>query len=379
LVWPDFGLPELLGFRDARRHLVYQQRNTMSAIVRAVDVGFGNTKYVVGSEGGRVDCAHFPSLTFYSHSDRASDALGGKRKTVSVSVDGLFYEVGPDVELAADRFRARTLHDKYTETPEYRALVAGALHFMKTEVVDLLVVGLPVAQFLAKRSALERSMTGTFDVGRKRKVVVKRALVVAQPQGALMSFAADNGQLAEVKDSRNLVIDVGARTFDWLVTRGVRVVPRMSHSVTRGVSDILRLIAQEVGLKLREDYQDLEAIDRALRSGKSLRIYQKAHDLKQYDNLVQKVADEAVSTMLQHLDNTHAFENVVLVGGGAFLFKKAVRGHFEKLSIHEGTDPIHANVRGFQLIGEQWARERPELFAANGSTAQPAGAARESV
>lgn len=131
-------------------------RNPMSIIVRAIDVGFGNTKYVTSSTNGKVECAHFPSLAFYCHNDQATESMGGKRRTVQVPVDGLFYEVGPDVELAADRFRSWQLHDGYTETAEYRAFTAAALHFMKIDTVDLLVVGLPVAQFLAKRSALER-------------------------------------------------------------------------------------------------------------------------------------------------------------------------------------------------------------------------------
>ncbi len=161
----------------------------MSIVIRAIDVGFGHTKYVTASTDGRVDCAHFPSLAFFGHTDESTDSMGGKRRTVQVPVDGLFYEVGPDVELAADRFRSRQLHDGYTQTPEYRAFTIGALRYMKVDTVDLLVVGLPVAQFLAKRAALQKAMTGTFDVDRKRRIVVKKALVVPQPQGALFWYA----------------------------------------------------------------------------------------------------------------------------------------------------------------------------------------------
>ena len=32
------------------------------------------------------------------------ESMGGRRRTVQVPVDGLLYEVGPDVEFAADRF-----------------------------------------------------------------------------------------------------------------------------------------------------------------------------------------------------------------------------------------------------------------------------------
>lgn len=163
----------------------------MDITIRAIDLGFGNTKYVSASREGQSEYAHFRSLAFFSASEKSHDGLGGRRRTVCVPVDKLFYEVGPDVELAADRFRSRALHDDYIHSSEYRALTAGALAYMKLETIDLLVVGLPVAQYLDKRAALEKLMTGRFAIGRGRHVTVLKTLVVAQPQGALFDFAAD--------------------------------------------------------------------------------------------------------------------------------------------------------------------------------------------
>jgi hypothetical protein len=51
-----------------------------------------------------------------------------RRKTKTfIPIGALFYEVGPEVTLAADTFRAKQLHDEYTESPEYMALLRGAL------------------------------------------------------------------------------------------------------------------------------------------------------------------------------------------------------------------------------------------------------------
>jgi plasmid segregation protein ParM len=346
----------------------------MTTIVRAIDVGFGLTKFVTGSSNGRVECSHFPSLAFYAMSARSSDAIGGKRKTVCVPVDGLHFEVGPEVELAADRYRARQLHDGYTETAEYRALMAGALHYMRLDVIDLLVIGLPVAQFLARRAALEKAMTGSFSVGRKARVHVKRVLVVAQPQGALFDYGLQQVQRSAAAPGRSLVIDVGRRTFDWLVTRGMKVESNMSHSVARGVSDILMAIAAKVSAEIGEEFLALDTIDSALRNGKSLRIYQEDHDLKKFEPLVQHIAEQAVSALVSRMDATFDVEDVVLVGGGAYLFKRAVKRRFPKHRIHEVHDPLHANVRGFQLLGEQYVRERPDLFVDDAGMSTPAAA-----
>lgn len=334
----------------------------MVPIIRAIDVGFGNTKYVTASTPGKIECAHFPSITYFMYGDAGQDAMGTKRRTVAPFVDGLYYEVGPDVELASDRFRGRNLHDGFTETPEYRALLAGALHYMKVDHVDLLVLGLPVAQYVAKKAVLEKMSGETIDVGKKRKVRVGRVIAVAQPQGALFAYATQLGAPSSVAQGRSLVIDVGSRTFDWLVTNGMKVVTKMSDSVTRGVSDILIGIAREIGRELKEDYRNLEAIDLALRGGKKLRAYQREYDLKRYDTIVQKIADQAVVAMVQSMDGKDQIENIVLVGGGAQLFRKAVKKHFSRHEIHEVTDPIYANVRGFQLLGELYAKEKPDLF-----------------
>ncbi|MEO8248229.1 MAG: PRTRC system protein D [Burkholderiales bacterium] len=346
----------------------------MPLTIRAVDVGFGNTKFVTSSASGKIETSHFRSLAFFSASEKAADTLGGKRRTVSVPVDSVFYEVGPEVELAAHRYRSRPLHDGYTETAEYRALLAGALHYMKADVVDLLVVGLPVAQYLSKRAAVEKATTRSFDVGKGRRVSVRRVLVVAQPQGALFEYAQSADDARVVQGARNLVIDVGSRTFDWLVTSGLKVVGRMSNSVARGVSDILIEIADRIGNEIGEEFTDLEAVDEALRTTHKLRIYQKEHDLRRYEGVIKAVTDQAVDALMQRMDSTYNVENIVLVGGGAYLFKKAIKRRFPRHKIVEVAQPLYANVRGFQLMGEQYAVEHPELFCAGAPATEPSRA-----
>lgn len=102
---------------------------------------------------------------------------------MAVPIDGLFYEVGLKVNLVAESFRATQMHDRYTETPEYAALLRGALGMMKLGTIDLLVVGLPVTALAAKKAALEKAMTGKHEVGGGRTVTVRKALAIAQPQG----------------------------------------------------------------------------------------------------------------------------------------------------------------------------------------------------
>lgn len=326
----------------------------MDLIVRAVDVGSGNTKFVSAVCGTEIRCGCFPSVAYPSSGDSPSWDTH-RRKTVCVPVGPLFYEVGPDVGLAADSFRAKQLHDDYTESPEYMALLRCALGMMKVPHIDLLVVGLPVALFALKKATLEKAMVGSHAVGAGKSVVVHKALAVAQPQGALVHYAAEHQKLTEIGNEQSLVIDPGSRTFDWLVTRGTRLVQKQSHSINRGMSDVLRLLASEISRDIGTPYRDYDAIDLALRAGKSLVIYQKPYDLKRHLPLAESVAQQAVSTMRQWIETPESLHNIILVGGGAFLFRKAVKAAFPKHRIQELKEPLFANVRGFQLAGQNYA------------------------
>ena len=327
----------------------------MELIVRAVDVGSGNTKFVTGVVGNEIRCASFPSVAYPSSGETPHWPASERRKTVCIPVGPLFYEVGPDVGLAADTFRAKQLHDEYTESPEYMALLRGALSMMKVSHIDLLIVGLPVALFSLKKSALEKTMAGEHQIGGGKTVTVAKAMAVAQPQGALVHNAAEHKKMATIGTEQSLVIDPGSRTFDWLVTRGMRLVQKQSHSINRGMSDVLRLLAAEISKDVGSPYRDYDAIDLALRSGKSPVIFQKPYDMGRHLPLAESVAQQAVSTMRQWFETPESLQNIILVGGGAFLFKKAVKAAFPKHRIHEVKEPMFANVRGFQLAGQNYA------------------------
>jgi plasmid segregation protein ParM len=338
----------------------------MEFIVRAVDVGFGNTKYVSSVVNGEIRCASFPSVAYPSKRDLSAVPLAERRKTVALPINGLFYEVGPDVGLAADTFRATQMHDNYIETPEYMALLRGALHYMKATSIDVLVVGLPVALFQAKRAPLEKLMTGTHEIGSGKFVTVRKALCVAQPQGALAYYVSLHQKVATIDREHSLIIDPGSRTFDWLVAKGLRLMQKKSHSINRGMFDILQAIAAEISDDIGTSYRDFDAIDLALRTGKNPYIYQKQYDMTPLVPIAHTIAKQAVSSMMQWIEDPYSIQNIILVGGGAFLFKKAVKELFPKHKIHEIKEPMFANVRGFQLAGEDYAKAN-RLVAAGGA------------
>ncbi|MDE2299668.1 MAG: PRTRC system protein D [Burkholderiales bacterium] len=331
----------------------------MELIVRAVDVGYGHTKVVTGIAGNKfsdIRCASFPSRAYPSPRDPSKSLGADGRKTFAIPINGLFYEVGPDVMLAADAFRAAQIHGDYIDTPQYLALARGALRMMKVDAIDLLVVGLPVAHFAAKKAALEKLMTGRHDVGGGKTVMVRQALAMAQPNGALVDYAAQHDKVEAMENEHSLVIDPGSRTFDWLVARGMKLSHKRSHSIDRGVSNILQLIADDVSEEIGVPYTNLENIDLALRTGKGLTVYQRTYNIERMKPMVEIIAQEAVAAMIGRIGASYNVQHVILVGGGAFLFKKAVKAAFSTHQILGVKEPMFANVRGYQIAGTGYAQ-----------------------
>lgn len=333
----------------------------MRPVVRAVDVGFGHTKFVTGVAGTEIRCASFPSICYPAARDSSKVAAIEGRATFCIPIGGLFYEVGPDVALAGEAFRPSQMHDRYTETPEYLALLRGALRMMNVPEIHLLVVGLPVALLVARKAKLERAMMGTHDVGGGRRVLVHKAMAIAQPQGALLFFSSVAGKMDRIASEQSLVVDPGYRTFDWVVARGVRFVQKRSHSVPRGVADVLQVLASEITQDIGVHYRDVDAIDAALRAGRGPMIYQRPYDLDRMRPMIEKIAGQAVSSMLHWIGDATGFHNIVMAGGGVHRFKGAVKAAFPRQRVLVLKDAMFANVRGYQIAGMNYLASRGDI------------------
>lgn len=332
-------------------------------VVRAVDVGRENVKYTARiGVGGTIRCAMFPSMAVpseeYGHEKPRTGWEVPEGDTIRIPVGDLVYTVGPDVRLCGGSFDANVLqHDGYCETPEYMALTLGALHYMQVERIDLLVVGLPVAtmKFPEMVQALEKRLKGVHKRAAGRTVHVGRVQTVAQPSGALMYYGVKSGRRDTLREQKSLVIDVGSRTFDWVVTQGFRQIVLRSHSIPRGMFDVVRTIAEAISRNLNVEYRDYEAIDQCLRNGMPLTIFQKAYPLDRHLALARKIATQAVSEMLQRIGQATDIQNIILVGGGAFFFYFAIAAAFPNHEVVRLKNSVFANVYGFQIAGMQAA------------------------
>lgn len=322
----------------------------MEPIVRAVDVGYKNTKVAVSVAEG-IQCKVFPSVAPVAADCELSAAFGRKRNTAIVEADGIAYEVGPDARLAEKVMPAHNLDDRFALSSEYLALVRGALHLMHVDAIDLLVVGLPVSIFALRKAELARRLLGEHPTPGGRVVVVREVKVLSQPHGALINYALADGRIRAMRNQRNLIIDCGARTFDWLVTEGLKTIDQRSHATNRGIYDALHILAAEVGKHFNMQYQDYERLDRALRSRTQPRVFGKEYDLTPHLPAAKKIAQEAVTELRRYVQDGSDIDNVILSGGAAFFFRDAIRSAFPHHDLQETDDGLYANVRGFARFG----------------------------
>lgn len=340
--------------------------NDNSPVVRAIDVGYGNTKYssLIGSND--IQCGVFPSLAPQASGgpDLAS-GLMQKRNTVVVDVAGVKYEVGKDSRLAQDASHGRILDPDYSMTDAHMALIKGALYYMGQPRIDLLVLGLPVNTFEKYNQKLAARVIGKHKIPARGKdgemqeseVEITNCRVIPQPVGAFFDHSLRSGTYERMRSQTNLLIDIGYYTLDWIVADGVKMINARSGAHNGGMSAILRTMADAIGSEIGEQISDLSLLEDAIRTGSNPYFYGKEFDITEHKKLGKAKAEQFVSVLLNKVGTSMDISNIILAGGGADFFHDVLSDKFPKHEIITTRDPVFANVRGFQRAGQQFASQ----------------------
>jgi plasmid segregation protein ParM len=339
----------------------------MSEIIRAVDVGYGNVKFVASRTQSNISVKMFPALAPRAvESDLAGDFVR-RRETKRVVVNGQGYEVGPDAKLAQRGAEVgRLLREDYCLSDQYRALVYGALlstsHFKD---IDVLVLGLPVNTYRNFKDKLAPAFTGSFDLDGQKNCTIKRCLVVPQPLGGYYDFAIRNKLLRAMSEGSTLVVDPGYCTLDWLVAEGA--VPNDARSGARAhgsMGEVMRVvaeqIAQDAGCSISE-LGSMERLDAALRDGNPIKVFGKRLTVRShadYLKIAMQRAEDSLQEMLDSVGPAGDIDNILLVGGGSHVYEELLKRRFPKHQVTTLPDSVYANVRGFQLLGEMWVAKQ---------------------
>ncbi len=350
-------------------------------VVRAIDVGFGLVKHSVATSDG-LAYRSFPAMAIPADTSAVRSLSTRRRDTFDVPVQGAIYEVGRDVGLAqAGGSFGRDVTDEFYRGKVYEAVTKGALRYMAEAgdtAIDLLVLGLPVNQFndATRRDHLRRTYEGDLDVGGGKRIAVGRVVVQAQPMGGYAALedtfdelnqeiAATNGALKPLASADALdelavlMVDPGEHTLDWLLIQAGTINPSASNAASdAGRHRVLRAVqaalSEDVGRPLGVSVE--AHINEALRQKKPVKLSGVAYDLDKYEPRIMSVVEDAVNRMIDGLrDATEIVDLIVLVGGHPERYRDVLKRRFPAIPALVVPDPVSANVRGFQMIGEAMA------------------------
>ena len=339
--------------------------------VRAIDVGYFNVKFTHGRkklpDGSTVIATDmFPALAPVVSADSLALAEGHKRPAGTVvRIDGVHFFVGKDVETFARGIEPREVNEDYCTTDKYLALLRGGLHAMAahegvqpggTLVIEHLVVGLPLNTYAKHKPRLIQITMGEHSLsepgGLSRKVIVQDVLVLTQPQGAL--YDAGYSRQGDL-DGLTLVLDVGGGTFDFLLGSAKKCIYARSGAYPKAMLACAHAVLEEINPAWKDNLGVIEKVDRAIREQhREVILDGRAFAMASYMPKVHAVLDEAVGKMMSVVGSLADVDCVLCTGGGGKVLHDYLLAKWPERApiIQLNTEPVFANVRGFQIRGE---------------------------
>lgn len=304
-------------------------------IVRAIDVGYGNNKFILshihGDDGRDTPVNSFPSIVVPEARNRSFKSIFGEGDAQSVIIPSgtVNYVVGPAALDATNGTLGRNLQANFSTTEEYLALVRGALYNMAVPKIDMLIVGLPMNTFHAHKDGLRNRLICAHAIPNPRQklnphadkatvVEVVDVRVLPQPVGAFYSYTLPRNLYDQMSDETNLILDVGYGTFDWFLAYGVRPQITRCDAYPGGVAAIAMAIADQIDPSLRLSPRVMQHIDEALDERRA-DFYAKGsrHKIADFKSVASSKIGEQVNAMFASVQSLSDVQNVLLTGGGS--------------------------------------------------------------
>jgi plasmid segregation protein ParM len=347
-------------------------------VVRAIDVGYGHVKYVTRHDmgTGKIQCEGFPSRSPRAQGGDLSSGVMSKMDTVTVAVNGRTYEVGKSVISAAGANDASEILSRdFATSDAYMARLYGALSYMHPHLggnkIDWLILGLPNLTLNTMSGPLLERVRGEHTINTSGvKIEIENVRIFPQPLGAFFDYGFRSDKLADLRNRVNLIVDPGYNTFDWLLSEGLAPSAARSGSVELGMSAVVRAIAEEI---LRDNKMEADAnlnrvvnrLDYALCNNEEYRLFGKEIDLKKYMSAGDTVVDQAINALEKSVGAGDDIDNIFIAGGGAPIYHKALQARYPRHQVIQISEPQFANVRGFQVVGTNWAHSANRAVVAH--------------
>lgn len=359
---------------------------TYTPYIFPVDIGFGYSKYLeetIVDGQQRFAQKSYPSYAIAAEMSTLAlhNEFNNRVNVFPVLVHGQMYMVGEDIEtLMPGKTHTRTMALDFNKSDKYAALVFGALYDQPKDYIDLLVLGLPVQTWAKDKEQLARRFTGSLRITADRTIHVANVLVAPQPMGGFYDYADQQRKYSELSKQRNLMIDLGYNTLDWLSTLGVKPIDARSDSVDKaGMGGVIRAIQKMVAKRLENSVWETDwnkvpefRIESYIRSEGKEKSNIDGFDETQItwqDCIDAGVAspEQGINALLNSVGDEGEIDNIILFGGGLQFLKPAIEKAFPRKArggrIGTMSHPGHSNVRGFKVIGALWCKARHQDLA----------------
>lgn len=325
-----------------------------------LDIGYSGLKFVYSPKGEPRHAAVLPVGAAPAES-MGANFMGSGDEGIRVLVDGVPYIAG--VEPSMIPGNTRSLDRKYTESPQYRALLNAALRQAGSPQVACLATGLPVNLFFNAelRKDLKARLTAKHQVAPGRDVAVRDVRIYPQPAGMYMAWMdSTHGAEEAMADKAVLVIDPGFFSVDSVVIRNNRPYPGAAATSTEAMSRVLELadkdITQEFGDKTAMLGLYKGPIEQKLRQGKT-EIFvagTSVDTLPWLKRAGDTIAQRALPTIESSLRGLGFDIDVVLVaGGGARFYAPTIKERFPRQQVIVMANAPLANAHGFRSFAER--------------------------
>lgn len=258
----------------------------------------------------------------------------------------------------------RDLHDDYTTSNSYRALMLAAMQYPGVETIDMVVTGLPVSHYQdrEKKSMLGKRLRGTHSLGQGKRLTVKRAIVLPQPIGAFVdAHSQPHVDRALLSEGRVLIVDAGFFSFDWAVVEEMGLVSQVSGTSLQAMSRLLER-ANQILVDRYGDGVGVERIEATVRAQRpNILVHGERVSLQPIlEQASRETAEIALNDLRQAQRGERPVDMVIITGGGASYYEAPARALFDKSQILVPDHPWLANARGFWRYGRRHANKSNE-------------------
>jgi plasmid segregation protein ParM len=241
---------------------------------------------------------------------------------------------------------------KRYDSPEFKELLFGfmAKDLKSDTVINLLVLGLPVKHFRAKRNDLQNMVKGKkmVSVGSKQIVLeIKQCIVVPQPLGTYMYLESKD---FDTKGAKTLVVDGGSGTLDITEMKGQEVISYDGNNLgmNEPYEEILDVLETEYnGLEINVNHVPDILLSGLRYAGGNIKVSDNPKIIRILDNHFNAV----IKRIIGKYKSFNRFDNVVWTGGMALAHEKRIKDrNLPNFIILK--DGQTANVKGYYEFGK---------------------------